>query len=435
MMTRLLRFFLVAAVIVAVAFAAFLYVPVQRTPAQTALAANYAVPEGAGEYAMRVADCSACHTAENGKPFAGGRAIISPVGTIYSSNITPDVANGIGAYTLDDFRAALYDGVRPDGTHIYPAMPYANYRKISEPDIRALYQYFHDQVQPVKAERRESDLTFPFNLAWGLRAWKWVALGDPGFTARSADPVLARGEYIVEGPGHCGACHTPRNALMAQAALTGDDAAFLSGGLIAGWTAPPLRGEGSAIAGWSPDDIKLILASGRNAHAAINGEMQLVVLESSQYMTDDDLTAIAAYLGPLNQGVPARDEEGPTDTERLLVSADPSMDLGPRLYLDNCNACHFATGRGADEVFPELDGSSLVTADSPAGLISMILHGGALPSTAERPARLRMPDFGYRLSDDEVATLATFLRQAWTNKADLVSASAVSDLRKAAQAD
>lgn len=429
-MYNLLRYIVIAAIVVVVAFLAFLFVPVQRTPAQTALAADYAVPEGAGEYTMRLADCAACHTAENGEPFAGGRAIISPVGTIYSSNITPDPETGIGAYTLDDFRTALYDGVRPNGSHIYPAMPYENYRKISEQDIRALYQYFHDKVQPVKATKRANDLAFPYNLSWGLRAWKWVALGDPGFTARSSDPILARGEYIVEGPGHCGACHTPRSALMAEAALTGADAAFLSGGQIAGWTAPPLRGERSAIEGWSQDDIKLILASGRNAYAAINGEMQLVVRDSTQYMTDDDLTAIAAYLGTLNQGAPTPAGEGQTDTEKLLISANPSMDLGPRLYLDNCNACHFATGRGADEVFPELDGSSLVTADSPTGLISMILYGAALPSTAERPARLRMPDFGDRLSDDEVATLATFLRQAWSNKSGAVSAADAADLRE-----
>lgn len=428
-MTKFLSFLVVAAVVVAVAFLAFLFVPVQRTPAQSALAADYVVPEGAGEYTMRLADCAACHTAENGKPFAGGRAIISPVGTIYSSNITPDPETGIGAYSLDDFRAALYDGVRPNGSHIYPAMPYENYRKLSEQDIRALYEYFHNQVQPVKAEKPANDLAFPYNLSWGLRAWKWVALGDAGFTARSADPVQARGEYIVEGPGHCGACHTPRNAVMAEVALTGADDAFLSGGQIAGWTAPPLRGESSAIKRWSQDDIKLILASARNAHAAINGEMQLVVRDSSQYMTDDDRTAIAAYLGTLNQGAPTPAGEGQTDTEKLLISANPSMDLGPRLYLDNCNACHFSTGRGADEVFPELDGSSLVTADSPTGLISMILHGGALPSTAERPERLRMPGFGDRLSDDEAATLATFLRQAWSNQAGAVSAADVADLR------
>lgn len=212
-----------------------------------------------------------------GQPFVGGRAIISPVGTIYSSNFTPDPETGIGRYSLDDFRAALYDGVRPDGSHLYPAMPYENYRKLTEQDIRALYGYFQNEVAPEKALRPPNSLGFPFNLSWGLRAWKWVALGDPGFAASSSDPVLARGQYFVEGPGHCGACHSPRNAVMAQAALTGADQAFLSGGQIAGWTAPPLRGTDSAIQGWTADDITLFLATARNAHSAINGEMQLVV--------------------------------------------------------------------------------------------------------------------------------------------------------------
>ncbi len=432
-MNKFLRYAVLAAAIVLVGFLAFLYVPVQRTPAQTAFADDYPVPDGAGAYTMRTADCAACHTAEDGQPFAGGRAIISPVGTIYSSNITPDLETGIGRYTLDGFRAALYDGVRPDGSHLYPAMPYENYRKLTERDVRALYGYFQNEVPPVKATRLPNDLSFPFNLSWGLRAWKWVALGDPGFTASSSDAELARGQYLVEGPGHCGACHSPRNAVMAQAALTGAEQAFLSGGQIAGWTAPPLRGADSAIQGWTADDIKLILSTARNAHSAINGEMQLVVRDSSQYMTDGDLTAIAAYLGSLNDAAATPAPAGQTDTEKLLISADPSMDLGPRLYLDNCAACHFSNGRGADEVFPELDGSSLVTAKSPTGLISMILHGGELPSTAERPERLRMPGFGDRLSDDEVATLATFLRQAWTNRADLVTTAAVADLREAAE--
>ena len=429
-MNRFFRTSVIAAAVVLLGFLAFIYAPVQRTPAQSLLAADYAVPAGTGAYTMRLADCAACHTTEGGKPFAGGRAIISPVGTIYSSNITPDPETGIGRYSLDDFRAALYDGLRPDGTHLYPAMPYENYRKLTEEDIRALYSYFQTEVTAVTASKPLNKLGFPFNQSWGLRAWKWLALGKAGFTASASDADLARGQYLVEGPGHCGACHSPRNALMAQTALTGDDPAFLSGGQIAGWTAPPLRGPKSALHGWSIQDTKLILATARNAHAAINGEMQLVVRDSSQYMTEGDLTAIATYLDHLNQGAAKPAAQVQTATEKLLISADPAMDLGPRLYLDNCAACHFATGRGADEVFPELDGSSLVTAQSPTGLISMILRGGALPSTAARPERLRMPGFAYRLSDDEVATLASFLRQAWTNDTGPVTAAAVAELRK-----
>ena len=429
-MKTFLRVILVLVVVGIVALIAFIFVPVQRTPAQTALAADYTVPEGQGEYTMRLADCAACHTADGGTPFAGGRAIESPLGTIYSSNITPDPETGIGNYTLADFRAALVDGLRRDGTHLYPAMPYENYRMLSEEDIRALYAYFHDQLDPVRNQTPQTELSFPFNQRWALRGWNWLALGDPGFTSTLSDAELARGEYLVTGPGHCGACHTPRSPIMTQAALTGADEAFLSGGEIDGWTAPALRGANSAIRGWNAADIRLILATGRNAHAAINGEMQLVIRDSTQFLSDEDLDAVAAYLARLNSGETAPADPGVTDTERLLVSADPSMDLGPRLYLDNCGACHFTTGRGADEVFPELDGSSLVTANSPTGLISMILNGGELPSTAERPERLRMPGFAHRLSDDEVATLATFLRQGWTNDAGPVSAADVSALRE-----
>ncbi|KZY48924.1 cytochrome C [Roseovarius sp. HI0049] len=421
------------AVLGAVALLAFIAIPVQRTGAVSAMPDDWTPEEGAGEYAMHIADCAACHTAPDGARFAGNRAIESPLGTIYSSNITPHEETGIGGWSLDEFRAALYDGVRPDGTHLYPAMPYENYRNLTEKDVRELYHYFTEEVEPVESRAKEAELPFPFDQRWGLRAWKWVALDEAGFQPDAEDPVLARGEYLVEGPGHCGACHSPRNALMTQAALDATDADFLSGGVIAGWTAPPLRGPDSGIRGWSAEDIAAILSTGRNAHAAINGEMQLVVRESTQFMTGDDLEAMSRFLTGLNEDAEPR-EDTPSETEELLFSADPEMALGPRLYIDNCNACHFVDGRGADEVFPELDGNSLVTAKEPTGLISMILGGSELPSTAARPYALRMPGFADRLSDEEIAELATFLRGAWHNSAAPVSVEEVSELRGEARA-
>ncbi len=428
-MKTLLNILLGLIVLGGVALLAFIAVPVQRTPAQSEISADWRPEEGLGEYAMRIADCSACHTASDGEQFAGGRAIESPLGVIYSSNITPDEETGIGGWSLDEFRAALYDGVRPDGTHLYPAMPYENYRKLSEEDVRALYHYFTEEVEPVRNATPEAELPFPFDQRWTLRGWKWLALDEPGFRAGSDDPVLARGEYIVEGPGHCSACHTPRNAIMAEAAVDASDEAFLSGGQIAGWTAPALRGPDSAIAGWSAEDLVAIFSTGRNAHAAVNGEMQLVIRESSQFMTEEDLAAMSAFLVSLNDGAVPERSDDETETEALIASADPDMPLGTRLYIDNCNACHFADGRGADEVFPELDGNALVTADSPTGLISMILGGSELPSTPKRPYRLRMPGFADRLTDEEVAELASFVRQGWSNDAAPVAAGDVSALR------
>ncbi len=417
------------------ALVAFIFVPVQITPAQTALADDYVVPEGQAEYAMYLGDCAACHTAEDGERFAGGRAIESPMGTIYSSNITPDSGTGIGDVTLDQFRAALYDGIGKDGAHLYPAMPSANYRKLSEKDVRALYTYFMDDVAPVANDVREAEMTFPFDQRWGIRAWKWLAYEPPGFFGEYDDAQLDRGAYLVEGPGHCGACHTQRNALFVQDGYTARDATFLGGGEIAGWQAPDLRGPQSAPQMWSAEELTKWLRSGRNAHTGVTGEMQLVVGESLQHFTDDDIGAVVAYLrkigtdGPAPDTPPAQSDEI-TETERLLASADPKMDLGARLYLDNCNACHFVNGRGADEVFPELDGNSLVTAKGATGLMTVILQGAELPSTETRPMRLRMPGFADRLSDDEVATLASFVRSAWGNTASAVEPGAVADLRQ-----
>ncbi|MFD1910635.1 c-type cytochrome [Halodurantibacterium flavum] len=442
-MKRFLRILGVLVVLGLVGLAAFILVPPQTSGPQQALAADWEPAEGEGYYAMRLGDCAACHTAEDGEQFAGGRPIESPFGTIYSSNITPDPETGIGTYSLDEFRAALYDGVRQDGAHLYPAMPYDNYRLISETDVRAMYRYFMEEVPATRNEIPENELPFPFDQRWGIRAWKWISLPEAGWEPPFEDDVLNRGAYIVEGPGHCGACHSPRTAWYAQDGTTARDDNFLTGGMIEGWTAPNLRAPDSPPQRWSQEQLELILSTGRNAHASMVGEMALVVEDSLQHLTGDDITAIATYLRHIGSGGPAAGEPAPlqepdvtaferlaeNETSVMLTSADPGMSLGARLYLDNCNACHFVDGRGADEVFPELDGNHLVTAPEPAGLVHMILYGDALPSTEARPKRIRMPGFAHRLSDEEVAELATWLRTAWSNRADAVSAEDVADLR------
>ena len=225
---------------------------------------------------------------------------------------------------------------------------------------------------------------------------------------------------------------------MAQDGINADDSNYLAGGVIDGWLAPSLHGENSAPAKWSEQDLHDYLTTGRNSHNAVAGEMSQVVGDSLQYATDEDMTAMVTYLRHINGKSPSdtvandKDEDANAaqdETTKLLASADPSMPLGPRLYLDNCNACHFVNGKGADGVFPEIDGNSLVTADTPNGLIDVILNGAVLPSTEKRPARLAMPDFGHRLSDEEVAELATFVRQGWSNDAPAVTADQVAAIR------
>jgi len=216
----------------AAALLAIIYVPAQRTPAQPQAVSDFVAVSGSGEYIMRMGDCAACHTASGGKEFAGGLAIESPFGAIYSTNITPDPEHGIGNWTLDDFRAAMVDGVRHDGKFLYPAMPYANYRKMSEADIASLYDYLMNEVEPVASDPPQTDLAFPFNQRWGIRLWKWIAMDDAGFAPRYDDPVLNRGAYLVEGAAHCSSCHTPRNLASAQSGYTPEDSDYLTGTVL-----------------------------------------------------------------------------------------------------------------------------------------------------------------------------------------------------------
>ncbi|MGP8286083.1 c-type cytochrome [Halomonas colorata] len=389
-----------------------------------------------GEYLTRVGDCVACHTAPDGEPFAGGFAVDSPFGEIYSSNITPDTQTGIGHYTRDEFAAALRDGVRADGKKLYPAMPYPDYARITDDDIDALYAYFMEGVEPVSHQPERTDLSFPFNQRWGIGVWNWLfASAEPFTPDESLSDELNRGAYLVQGLGHCGSCHTRRGLFFQEKSLTGNDEDFLAGETLEGWYAPNLRGDGeggSALQRWSEDDIVMFLATGRNDHSAVVGEMSLVVDHSTSRLEEDDLYAIAGYL----KSLPAAEGEHNPDRERaaeetqdMLTKADVSNDAGARLYLDNCNACHFSNGQGASQVFPSLVGNSLVNAEDPTGIIRVILSGARLPSTEQRPATLAMPDFAWRLSDDEVAEVANFVRSAWGNEGGEVSADQVADVR------
>jgi mono/diheme cytochrome c family protein len=439
-LTRLAVILVLLGVAGAVALAAIIFWPARRTPPVTTLPADWKPAPGAGEAVARAADCIACHTTPGGAPYAGGFRIDSPFGAIYSSNITPDRETGIGGYTLDEFRAALYDGVRQDGRRLYPAMPYVNYRKLSEEDVRALYDYFMNGVKPVSHTPKRTELAFPFNQRWGLRLWQSVALPRAGFTPHRGDATLDRGAYLVEALGHCGACHSPRNALFMESGLDANDPDFLSGGQLGDWPIPDLRAADMPTQTWPASELAAFLRTGRNAETGAAGEMSLTIGHSLQYLPQADLDALIAYLRAIRQdraapAVAARRRE-PQPTARKLTAA-VDLTLGERLYLDNCNACHFADGRGARATFPALDGNPLVTAASPGGIISMILGGASMPSTRERPLALVMPGFAWRLNDDEVAALATFVRQGWSNAASAVTVADVAPVRarlRAAQA-
>lgn len=443
-MKKLIRIVAALVILGVVGLLAVIFVPVQRTAPETKLAADWKPAKGQGEYLMRAGDCVACHSVEGGKELAGGRPIVTPMGTIWSTNITPDPETGIGTWSLDDFRAAMIDGVAPGGKHLLPAMPYENFRLMKEEDIAALYDYLMHDVAPVHYQAPEPTLPFPFNQRWAIRVWNWLALQHgPGFTPAGQSELQDRGQYLVEGPGHCAACHSPRNITMAQGPVKDGDKGFLSGGVLNGWNAPDLLSDKSALFNWSVDETAAYLATGRNIHDTANGEMGLVVQHSLQYLTDRDNLAIASYLkgvdGSLTEDGKLRLTTGPIDpapaypsgegTVNLLTAAEADMDLGPRLYLENCSACHFVTGRGAPQIFPELVNNAMVTGEEKQPLISLILYGSSIPSTAKRPMKLVMQGYADRLSDEEVAKLATFVRSAWGNRASAISAEDVAKVR------
>ena len=401
--------------------------------------ANLAAPSAelieAGRYLAVTADCIACHSAKGGKPFAGGLTMATPIGSLYSSNITPDKETGIGKYSLNDFDRAIRHGITPNGTTLYPAMPYPSYAKISDGDVRALYAYFMHGVAPVAQANKASAISWPLSINWPLSIWRKTYAPEvaPIAMSKYQSELIGRGAYLVQGLGHCGACHTPRAVTMQELSQDESHPSFLSGGeVIDGWLAVNLRANPAGGLGrWSQQDIVDTLAKSRNAHSAVMGSpMNEVVAHSSQHMTPGDQNAIAAYLKSLPVGLAEKATYAASDVTALALKAGHDEKRGAQLYLDNCAACHRTDAKSNAIVFPALAGNPSVLSDNPTSLIRIVLAGSELPSTKLAPSNLGMPAFGWRLSDDETAQLVTFVRQSWGNQAGAATAEDVAKVRK-----
>jgi alcohol dehydrogenase (quinone), cytochrome c subunit len=402
-----------------------------------ALAAETADPAlvKQGEYLARAGDCVACHTVKDGKPFAGGLPMQTPIGTIYSTNITPD-KTGIGEYSFEDFDKAVRQGVAKSGSTLYPAMPYPSYARITEPDMHALYAYFMKGVTPVAQDNKDSDIPWPLSMRWPLTGWRWIfAPKAESYQAPVAqDAVVSRGAYLVEGLGHCGACHTPRAITMQEKALSSTEGkAFLSGSApLEGWIAKNLRGDHKdGLGSWSEAQLVQFLKTGRSDHSAVFGGMTDVVEHSMQYMSDDDLTAIARYLKTLPANDP-NDQPQKYDEQvaQALWKGDDSK-AGAKVYVDNCSACHRSDGHGYTRVFPALAGNPVLQSEDATSLIHIVLNGGTLAATHTAPSTFTMPAYAWRLSDQQVADVVNFIRSSWGNQAAAVKASDVASVRKA----
>lgn len=406
-------------------------------PADAALPANASKEVQRGAYLARAGDCIACHTSKDGTPFAGGLPIASPIGTIYSTNITSDKTHGIGNWTYDDFAKLMRSGVTKAGYTVYPAMPYPSYSRLSDEDVHALYAYFTQAVPATPQANRANDIPWPLSMRWPLSIWRMVFAPTPRpYTApangNGVDNDTIRGAYLVEGLGHCGSCHTPRAITMQEKALRDDGSKlFLSGGqVIDGWSVPSLRNEhGGGLAGWSQADIVEFLRTGRNQYTASFGAMNDVIEHSMQYMNDADLNAMAKYLLSLS----ARNDAPPykyDDTAAIAAYAGRPQGAGATLYLDRCAACHRANGTGYGKAFPALAGNPVLQSKDGSSAIRIILSGGIQPSTHAAKAGLTMAPYANLFNDQQVADVTSYIQTAWGNKGGNVTAADVAKIRK-----
>ncbi|WP_133645375.1 cytochrome c [Paraburkholderia flava] len=390
-----------------------------------------------GAYLAKVGDCVACHSAPRGKPFAGGLPMTTPMGAIYTTNITPDPDTGIGRYTEEDFSRALREGVAKDGHNLYPAMPYPSYAKVNDDDTRALYAYFMHGVAPVKQANRESDIKWPMNMRWPLALWNMVFL-DKGVYQDKAGKDVAwnRGAYLIQGLGHCGSCHTPRGVAFQEKALDETGSSYLSGSLLDGWFAANLTGaHNTGLGRWSEQDVALFLKTGANQHASAFGSMTSVINNSTQAMNDTDVTAMASYL----KSLPPVGGNGAApytyDAQATKVSlARPANDAGARVYTAYCMHCHGVDGRGFAPMLAPLAGNPNVLETDPSSLVNVTLNGTGDLVIQGIPAPYPMPKYAPVLNDQQIADVLTFIRAGWNNHAPAVSAGDVAKLRKSTQA-
>lgn len=365
-----------------------------------------------GAYLARAGNCMGCHTARGGEPYAGGRAMETPFGTMVTPNITPDRDTGLGAWTADDFWRALHNGRSRDGRLLYPAFPYPNYTLVTREDSDALFAYLQTRA-PVARRNEPHALRFPYNLQASLAVWRALYFRPTRFEPDKVQTAESnRGSYLVQGLGHCVACHAPRNWLGAT-----DSAQALGGGLIPmqNWYAPPLApapGEAGA-APWSIEDITQLLGTGFTLRGAAMGPMAEVVHGSTQHLSDADLRAMAVYL----QSLPP----APATASAVERASADQLKLGGKLYGDHCAACHGDAGQGAPGAYPALAGNRAATMASPNNLVKAVLHGGFPPATQGNPRPYGMPPFKQLLSEREVAAVATYVRQSWGNAASTVS--------------
>ena len=365
-----------------------------------------------GRYVATAANCISCHTRDNGAAYAGGRSIATPLGAIHSTNITPDRETGIGTWTEEDLSRALREGIAADGRHLFPAFPYPFYTRLSDSDIADLYAFLRT-LKPIHYVPPDNGSAF--RMRWPMATWKAMNLVVGAYrpdATRSAE--WNRGAYLVQGPGHCGACHTPRDWSLAtqsseplRGAVMRDE---VKGSGVRDWYAVDLRATRQGLAGWKTEHVVDYLGKGASARAGSFGPMNAVIANSMRHLRSEDLRAIAVYL----QSLRGSDYAG----EAVSIEA---AQAGAPLYERSCRECHGPSGRGGTFEGPPLAGSAVVQGEDAASLINIILFGSDKPADIGSPSWESMPAYAQKFDDAEIAALSNFLRASWGNRASAVT--------------
>jgi len=368
-----------------------------------------------GKYLATVGNCKTCHTVDGGPAFAGGVRFQSDFGVLYSTNITQDKDYGIGNWSLGDFHRSMKHGVRPDGTHLYPAFPYTSFAKMTDADIASIFLYIKT-IAPAKVQAKKNDLNFPYNFRFGLRAWNKLFHSSQTYADDPAQSVeWNRGAYLVQGPAHCGACHTPRNFLGAERTEQAMSGGMVYDEVVSGkyrlWSAVNLTPSETGLGAWNADDIVSYLKQGECGRAVVHGPMTEVVVNSTVHLDDADARAIATYL----KRMPAAPERS------IRAPSREQLKAGEIVYTVHCGTCHLPTGLGDEIMGVTLAGNAIVQSQDPASLINVVLYAPHLPPPPFVSDRTRMKPFGKRLSDDDIANLTTYVRNSFGNQAGSVS--------------
>ena len=410
-----------AAALVAVLALVFVLWRQLSVPALPALNSPQPVASSAlverGAYLALAGNCAGCHSARGGQAYAGGRAIPTPFGTVFASNLTPDAETGLGRWSAEAFWRAMHHGQSRDGRLLVPAFPYDSYTRISRADSDALYAFL-GSLPAVSQANRPHALRWPYNTQFALATWRTLYFEPQAFvpdTTQNAE--WNRGAYLVRGLGHCAACHSARDAL-------GGPAGDLAGGRLPqlAWLAPSLRAESEAgVQHWDTGRTVELLQRGTTTGASVMGPMAEVVFESTQHLSSADLRAMALYLQAL--------EPQPVSQPVFEPARGEQLALGEKVYEQNCVDCHGAQGQGALGAYPALAGNRAVTLAQAGNTVLAVLGGGFAPATAGNPQPYGMPPYRTLLTDAEIAAVVTHLRQSWGNRASAVRPHDVQRLR------